>query len=84
MMAYRRYQNELRSKEDYFRDIKAAEVSEDSSELAESLIKKKSSKFDLSSLRKLRSGCEGTCGREDQSSSHAEGRSSKGEFGQGH
>jgi DNA end-binding protein Ku len=48
MMAYTlRYQNELRNKEEYFRDIKTAEVSVDSLELAESLIKKKSSKFDL-------------------------------------
>jgi DNA end-binding protein Ku len=49
MMAYTlRYQNELRNQMDYFRDIKPATISEDSLELAETLIKKKSAKFDLS------------------------------------
>ncbi|MBB5060455.1 DNA end-binding protein Ku [Granulicella aggregans] len=43
-----RYQNELRNQMDYFRDIKEAEISEDSLELAEALIAKKSAKFDLS------------------------------------
>jgi DNA end-binding protein Ku len=48
MMAYTlRYQNELRDRKDYFRDIKETEISEDSLELAESLIKKRSAKFDL-------------------------------------
>ncbi|HEY1984881.1 MAG TPA: Ku protein [Terracidiphilus sp.] len=47
MMAYTlRYQNELRNQNDYFRDIKPATISEDSLELAETLIAKKSSKFD--------------------------------------
>ncbi len=48
MMGYTlRYQNELRNRNDYFRDIKDAEISEDSLELAEALIAKRSSKFDL-------------------------------------
>jgi DNA end-binding protein Ku len=48
MMGYTlRYQNELRNQRDYFRDIKEAEISEDSLELAEALIAKKSAKFDL-------------------------------------
>jgi DNA end-binding protein Ku len=49
MMGYTlRYPNELRKQSDYFREIKESEVSEESLELAESLIAKKSSKFDLS------------------------------------
>jgi DNA end-binding protein Ku len=49
MMAYTlRYQNELRNHSDYFRDIKATAIDSDSLELAETLIKKMSAKFDLS------------------------------------
>ena len=49
MMAYTlRYQNELRNQNDYFRDIKSTAVDADSLELAETLIKKMGSKFDLS------------------------------------
>ena len=49
MMAYTlRSANELRSSQEYFRDIKPAEVNEESLELAESLIAKRSSKLDLS------------------------------------
>jgi DNA end-binding protein Ku len=49
MMAYTlRYANELRNESEYFRDIKAADVNEESLELAESLIAKRSSKLDLS------------------------------------
>jgi len=49
MMAYTlRYPNELRKQSDYFRDLKNLEINEESLELAESLIAKKSSKFDLS------------------------------------
>jgi DNA end-binding protein Ku len=49
MMAYTmRYQEELRSPAEYFRDIKKVEVNEDSLELAETLIKKKAAKFDPS------------------------------------
>jgi DNA end-binding protein Ku len=49
MMAYTlRYQNELRDRRDYFRDIKETEINDDSLDLAESLIKKRSAKFDLS------------------------------------
>lgn len=49
MMAYTmRYANELRSESEYFRDIKAVEVNEESLELAESLIAKRSAKLDLS------------------------------------
>jgi DNA end-binding protein Ku len=49
MMAYTlRYQAELRNHADYFRDIKATAVDPDSLELAETLIKKMSSKLDLS------------------------------------
>jgi DNA end-binding protein Ku len=47
MMAYTmRYQEELRNPAEYFRDIKKIAVNEDSLELAETLIKKKSAKFD--------------------------------------
>lgn len=46
MMAYTmRYQDELRDPAEYFRDIKKVAVNADSLELAESLIKKKSAKF---------------------------------------
>ncbi len=49
MMAYTmRYQEELRKPEEYFSDIKKVKVDEDSLELAESLIKKRSGKFDPS------------------------------------
>jgi len=49
MMAYTlRYSNELRNEQDYFRDLKAVEINEESLELAEALIAKKSSKLDLS------------------------------------
>ena len=49
MMAYTlRFQNELRSHQDYFRDIKATAIDPDSLELAETLIKKMSSPLDLS------------------------------------
>ena len=49
MMAYTlRYSNELRSERDYFKDLKAVEINEESLELAESLIAKKSGKLDLS------------------------------------
>jgi DNA end-binding protein Ku len=48
MMGYTlRYQDELRNQEDYFRDIKPAKINEDSLQLAESLIAKRSAKFDL-------------------------------------
>ena len=48
-MAYTlRYENELRRESEYFKDIKAVEVNEESLELAESLIGKRSSKLDLS------------------------------------
>lgn len=47
MMAYTmRYQEELRDPAEYFRDIKKVAVDEDSLELAETLIKKKTAKFD--------------------------------------
>ena len=42
-----RYADELRKQEDYFRDIKPATINEDSLQLAESLIAKRSRKFDL-------------------------------------
>jgi len=49
MMAYTlRYQNELRNQNDYFRDIKATTIDPDSLELAETLVKRMSAKFDLS------------------------------------
>jgi DNA end-binding protein Ku len=48
MIAYTlRYQAELRNQNDYFRDIKATAIDSDSLELAETLIKKMSAKFDL-------------------------------------
>jgi non-homologous end joining protein Ku len=43
-----RSSSELRSERDYFREIKAVDVNEESLELAESLIAKQSSKLDLS------------------------------------
>lgn len=47
MMAYTmRYKEELRDATEYFRDIKKVAINEDSLELAETLIKKKSAKFD--------------------------------------
>jgi len=49
MMAYTlRFSNELRSERDYFKDLKAIEINEESLELAESLIAKKTAKLDLS------------------------------------
>jgi DNA end-binding protein Ku len=49
MMAYTmRYQEELRSPAEYFSDIKKVKIDEDSLELAESLIKKRTAKFDPS------------------------------------
>ena len=49
MMAYTlRYSNELRNERDYFRDLKGVEINEESLELAETLIAKKSTKLDLS------------------------------------
>jgi DNA end-binding protein Ku len=49
MMAYTlRYSNELRREQDYFGDLKVVEINEESLELAEALIAKKSTKLDLS------------------------------------
>jgi DNA end-binding protein Ku len=49
MMAYTmRYQEELRKPAEYFSDIKKVKVDEDSLELAETLIKKRTAKFDPS------------------------------------
>ncbi len=49
MMAYTmRYAAELRDAKEYFRDIKKAEVDEDSLDLAKQLIKKRAAKFDPS------------------------------------
>jgi DNA end-binding protein Ku len=49
MMAYTmRYQEELRNPAEYFHDIKKVKVDEDSLELAETLIKKRTAKFDPS------------------------------------
>jgi DNA end-binding protein Ku len=49
MMAYTmRYQEELRKPMEYFSDIKNVKVDEDSLELAETLIKKRTAKFDPS------------------------------------
>ncbi len=48
MMAYTlRYENELRNANDYFRDIKDAAINEDSLEMAEALIKRKTAKFEI-------------------------------------
>jgi DNA end-binding protein Ku len=48
MMGYTlRYQNELRQQRDYFRDIKEVKIDENSLEMAEALIAKRSAKFDL-------------------------------------
>jgi DNA end-binding protein Ku len=49
MMAYTlRYSNELRNEREYFRDLQEVEINEESLELAETLIAKKSTKLDLS------------------------------------
>ena len=49
MMAYTlRYSSELRNEREYFRDLKGVEINEESLELAETLIAKKSTKLDLS------------------------------------
>jgi DNA end-binding protein Ku len=51
MIAYTlRYQNEVRDAAGYFREIKKVEVNEDSLELAEALIAKRTAKFDISKL----------------------------------
>lgn len=48
MMGYTlRFQNELRDQKDYFRDIKDTEIEQESLDLAESLIAKRSAKLDL-------------------------------------
>jgi DNA end-binding protein Ku len=48
MMAYTlRYQNELRNRADYFRDIKQPAIAPDSLQLAEMLIERMSSKLDI-------------------------------------
>lgn len=47
MMAYTlRYQSELRDAKDYFREIKEAKIGEDELDLAQSLIQKRTAKFD--------------------------------------
>jgi DNA end-binding protein Ku len=52
LMAYTlRYPSELRSQTDYFRDIKDVEINEDSLELAEALIAKRSSKLDMNKFQ---------------------------------
>lgn len=52
MMAYTmRYQEELRNPAEYFRDIKKIDLNEDSLDLAETLIKKKTAKFDPSKFK---------------------------------
>ena len=49
MMAYTmRYQEELRKPAEYFRDIKAVRIDDDSLQLAETLINKRTAKFDPS------------------------------------
>ena len=49
MMAYTlRYSNELRNQREYFRDLQGVELNDESLELAETLIAKKSTKLDLS------------------------------------
>jgi DNA end-binding protein Ku len=49
MMAYTlRYSTELRNEREYFRDLKGVEIDQESLELAETLIAKKSTKLDLS------------------------------------
>src|SRR5260370_6979978 len=49
MMAYTlRYSSEVRNEREYFQDLKAVEINEESLELAETLIAKKSTKLDLS------------------------------------
>jgi len=52
MMGYTlRYSSELRNQSDYFRDIKQVEINDESLELAESLIAKRSAKLDLSKFQ---------------------------------
>ncbi len=49
MMAYTlRYSNELRNESEYFKDLKAVDINQESLELAESLIAKKTAKLELS------------------------------------
>jgi DNA end-binding protein Ku len=49
MMAYTlRYSNELRNEREYFQDLQKVEINQESLELAETLIAKKSTKLDLS------------------------------------
>ncbi len=52
MMAYTlRYANELRNANDYFRDIKDTAINEDSLEMAETLIARKTAKFDITKFQ---------------------------------
>lgn len=52
MMAYTlRYATELRNASDYFRDIKDAAINEDSLEMAETLIARKTAKFDINKFQ---------------------------------
>ena len=80
MMAYTmRYQEEeLRKPAEYFSDIKKVKIDEDSLELAETLIKKRTAKFDPS---KFVDGYEaalvGTGRSQGQASAHPAGRGSR-------
>ena len=52
MMAYTlRYENELRNANDYFRDIKDTAINDDSLEMAETLIARKTAKFDITKFQ---------------------------------
>jgi DNA end-binding protein Ku len=52
MMAYTlRYASELRNANDYFRDIKDTAINEDSLEMAETLIARKTAKFDINKFQ---------------------------------
>jgi DNA end-binding protein Ku len=52
MMAFAlRFANEVRNAADYFREIKPATINDDSLELAEALIAKRSAKFDISKFQ---------------------------------
>jgi DNA end-binding protein Ku len=52
MMAFTlRFSNELRNAAEYFRDIKPATINDDSLELAEALIAKRSAKFDINKFQ---------------------------------
>ena len=86
MMAYTmRYQEELRKPAEYFRDIKKVKIDEDSLELAETLIKKRTAKFDPEQVRRrLRGRAQRTGRSQGQARCPSRGRARRAAPRQGH